>query len=896
MATVERKTTETDEKHSLSSFDKRRAQCIAFGARQHNKKYRIADKKSYSGNAPTASKNISDDVQENNSAEKVSAKSNVAYASSQRTNIASQRINFETQNEQKSAIEDRPTISPEMAERMKRAAFIQQMNKESIAYNVASAKSVESANVSTVSEEKVDSFENSATTQKGTSDVNSNAEKSVKSAIDDYKSGITPEIANRMKRAAFLAHQNKEAIAVNTASIISCDELSEEKTSSISDEKCDSIPENAEKLEENFFESKFTGNSESADFNRHDAVRHDYAVNQAYGRYTENNRRKQQERENARHRNVLDEISSAASITGHLSRGEVGKVVADTVIKSALSDNGVLDSVQTMVNSVSSSSSVSSAVPDVAATLAAVEAKKMVAKILKGESSEKDRAFIEEHIAKGRTKYVDPGTERHMVDWQLSEDKAISEEMSREERRNYLHNKRVAEKQKSFYADRKAIERKNKQKEMFLDFNKDNPDLASNTAKSAGKKYVAKKASKALIGGGAAAAVVPIIIIIIVFAIVVAFFGWLTPMSYTLAGDEGEEADRTYEAESNAEVIDGYAKLIKNYMDVTQAYYYLNYGDWYGGTYDYPAPDLDFGTFYQQYCQEIILQIQSQYMALIQNSTNIAEINALSQAMNNAISAALSQAMSQALAEYDALMVRLDDSLTPESHRQHYEVEQRNGSNNHADSVEFTGKPVVGTNNFGNTEINSDLSAEELLAYIALYKSMAIINPDDSDLDADQILNITPQDIMDFFEETEYVTITTEVTHNNFCAGMNCKRRLSSSEGGVYSWEYFCDGDHDNLSGEIGTCLTEDELRTKVMEITDSENNGVDEDSFNELIEEYLDLIKEELDIDEADFRQFGAADNFKAQEFYEKLVAEGAIPNNFWEVNTPIGEEDSDE
>ena len=54
------------------------------------------------------------------------------------------------------------------------------------------------------------------------------------------------------------------------------------------------------------------------------------------------------------------------------------------------------------------------------------------------------------------------------------------------------------------------------------------------------------------------------------------------------------------------------------------------------------------------------------------------------------------------------------------------------------------------------------MSAEELLAYIAIYKSMSIINPDDSNPDAEQILNITPQDIMDFFEETEFITITTD--------------------------------------------------------------------------------------------------------------------------------------
>ena len=42
MPTVDRKNTDTDEKHSLSSFDKRKVQSVTFGARQQSrKKYRV---------------------------------------------------------------------------------------------------------------------------------------------------------------------------------------------------------------------------------------------------------------------------------------------------------------------------------------------------------------------------------------------------------------------------------------------------------------------------------------------------------------------------------------------------------------------------------------------------------------------------------------------------------------------------------------------------------------------------------------------------------------------------------------------------------------------------------------------------------------------------------------
>ena len=103
----------------------------------------------------------------------------------------------------------------------------------------------------------------------------------------------------------------------------------------------------------------------------------------------------------------------------------------------------------------------------------------------------------------------------------------------------------------------------------------------------------------------------------------------------------------------------------------------------------------------------MIKMFQHRYYDLIAAVPNVNQKNALIDAMNNAISAAISNAMPAALAEYNALMASLDDTLTAETHRQHYETEQQSVPNNNADSAEFTGMPVVGTNHFGNVEINS---------------------------------------------------------------------------------------------------------------------------------------------------------------------------------------------
>lgn len=889
MATVERKK-DTDEKHSLSSFDKRKVQSVSFGARHvDRKKYRVV-------NHGTVSPR---NVPNQNVRCQVDNESRAPLEHDEKSGSNTTFKNNPIKSETHSSIHHRGTensvdasnsgISPETAQHMQRAAFIQQMNNEKISQNIATADTASyEYDVSTLRTENVES---NLISNESKSEPDKISDKPIKTAVDDYKSGITPETAQRMKRAAFLAQQNKEAISINTATVIPTDDFHNTERVEKAEEKPEIVAEKSEENEEQSFKSRFTGNSEHVDFNRYDNARHEYAVNQANAKYQMGQRYKQQSRENIRHRDVLEKISSAATITGQLGRGEVGKVAADIIVKNAFSENGLRDTAQTIVNSVSGSSSVSSAVPDIATILAAVEAKKMVARIMKGENSEKDRKFVEEHKAAGKTKYVDSNKDGFKVEHRISEDEHIAENMSREERRNLLHNKRVAEKQKNFYADRMKTERKNKQKEMFLDFNKDNPELVFNTAKGTGKRYVKKKAAKALVGGGAAAAVFPIIIVIIIFAVIAVFFGWLSPFDYTLAGDEGEEDDRKYTAESNAEVIDGYIKMIKNYMDVCQAYYYLNYGDWYGGTYEYPAPDLDFSEFFSEYCRQIVSEIQSHFSASLAAAKNDRERAAIAQAMNRAISEAIDAAMPQALAEYNALMKSLDDSMTAETQRQHYETKDKGGGNGSADSAEFTGMPIVGTNHFDNVEIDSELSAEELLAYVALYKSMSIINSDESDPDAEQILNITPQDIMDFFKETEFFSITANVTHGNTCGGQNCRRTLVDK-----SWEYYCDGSHDNLSGEIGPCKTADELREKIMEITDSEANGVDEKSFKKLIEEYMKLINNELDITEADYRRFGAADSAKADEFYQKLIEDGEIPNNYWSVDTPMGGEDSDE
>lgn len=262
--------------------------------------------------------------------------------------------------------------------------------------------------------------------------------------------------------------------------------------------------------------------------------------------------------------------------------------------------------------------------------------------------------------------------------------------------------------------------------------------------------------------------------------------------------------------------------------------------------------------------------------------------------MSAEISAALADAAEEAAEEYEQLIKSLNDSMRAGIRRQHYEVYSDGGANDVYDSAEFSGKPIVGTNKLSNVEINSSLSAEELVAMAALYKSLMTIDSSQT-ADTETVYNITPQDMMDCVEKTEYIQNTLTVTHNKKCSG-NCKRRLTGDYESGYEWEYYCDNDHDNLSGSVGVCKSKAEMIGKIMEVTNAADNGFDNAKCNKLYDEYIAAINKELGISASDYRKFGAADNSRAKDFYAMLMTPSGIPNNFWSVDTHLGGEENDD
>lgn len=866
MAKVDRKdkSANAGEKHSLSSFDKKKGAIASFNARTNkNKKYHVTrvrrkDENIVSGTI-TASKGKSAELPDS---EVKSSKADAPKAfqpSMERSDSRSSHL----ENSHGNAVSEHTGISPKTAQRMKRAAFLDQQNKANIKKNTARADYSET--LSENSEEKY----SETVSEKVTSDKKAfepaHISQPAESSIGEMKKTITPEMALRMKRAAFIEQKNNEAIRLNRAAVVKDEDIPQADEKVGQSEIVPDVPvEHLKDEQGKAYENEYLGNSEHTFFDTFDADVRAYKAKKAYSGYIEKQKG-----------NALENI--------------VGGAVGE-------STQNVISGVSRVGQAVSRSDSVSGSVLDVSSALAAVEAKKLVNKLAETDFKKERRA--EERMKNhgnrfGIDKYDEVTGKNEKSKNRKADADRKSEAPDKKQSSSKVGNSHKLQQEKQEYGKKqRAKEVRGKQKEIFIKENRKIPDtlFSANISKGGtAKQLLKKKGASVILGGGGLTVVLPVLITIVVFVIIMGFFGWLTPFSYGLAG---EEPDEEHNAETNAEIIDGYTLMVKNYMDITQAYYYLNYGDWYGGTYQYENAGLDFGTFFAEYCQKIIKEIQAQFQPLINQAKTPEEAQAISQAMGLAISQALSQAQQATYEEYMRLIGELNDGLTPSEHRQHYEVEISNGGNGIEDSVEFNGKPIVGTNGFGNVEINSELSSEELLSYIALYKSLITMKTDDANAgEAEPSLNITPQDIMDFFEKTEYISIAAEITHNNPCIGQNCKRRLTGDYESGYSWEYYCDGDHDNLTGEIGECLSADELLKKVMELTEAEDIGVDEKNCKKILESYIDMFKKELDIDESGFRQFGAKDNAKAMEFYEKLIKDELPNSGLWQVNTPFTE-----
>ncbi|MGN1101085.1 MAG: hypothetical protein ACI4RG_02770 [Huintestinicola sp.] len=401
MAKVDRKNKENQqgEKHSLSSFEKKRGAKVAFNYAQArtNKKYRVVNvQKEHRDITPTGK--VIHGAEPVNAAEKETTPKSVrntagrTFANGQTADRRTESRTPDAVQKSESAVtQPEKTISPEIAQRMKRAAFLQEQNNAKIKMNTASAAVSKTEH----SPEKI--FD---TNSAPVISANDSGEKkpyehkyvsqTSDSIIPEQKKAITPEMALRMKRAAFIAQKNEEAIRLNRASVVS-----EEENRDVVSYENDDYPEETENVpvehldgeQEETQGSSYLGNSEHAVFDTYNNDVRAYRARNAYGDYVRKQKRNAKE-------SSIDRLAGTAQTIGEISRGEYGKMMTDAVVGSLAGEEGqnIINGIGTVGQAVSGSDSVGSTVLDVSSTLAAIEAKKLVKKLAETDIKKKHRA------------------------------------------------------------------------------------------------------------------------------------------------------------------------------------------------------------------------------------------------------------------------------------------------------------------------------------------------------------------------------------------------------------------------------------------------------------------------------------------------------------------------
>lgn len=446
--------------------------------------------------------------------------------------------------------ESEKTISPEMAQRMKMAAYLQEQNSEKIKMNTANAAYSDRSNYSKkgISAENREHkpYENKYVSQ--TSD----------STISEQEKVISPEMALRMKRAEFLAQKNEEALRLNRVTVIDSEEKQDSahsEQSEYSKEEQDVPLEHLENEQEKTSENPYLGNSEHAVFDTYNDDVRAYKAQKAYVKFI------QKQKSNARNSGI-DRLAETVQTVGDISRGDVGKVVGDAVIGSVAGESvqNAVSGIETVGQAASGSDSVGGIVLDVSAALAAVEAKKLVKKLAETDIKKKHR--VDERMRNhgnrfGIDKYDEVTGKNEKTNKSQKDADRYSEAPDKKQGSSKVGSGNKLQQEKQEYAKvQRAKEVRGRQKEIFIKENKKIPDsvYASDIGKGAVKRFVVKKGASLIFGGGFGAVILPILLVIILFIVISGFFGWLSPFKYGLVG---EAPDTEHNAETKAEVIDG---------------------------------------------------------------------------------------------------------------------------------------------------------------------------------------------------------------------------------------------------------------------------------------------------------------------------------------------------
>lgn len=328
---------------------------------------------------------------------------------------------------------------------------------------------------------------------------------------------------------------------------------------------------------------------------------------------------------------------------------------------------------------------------------------------------------------------------------------------------------------------------------------------------------VLKSPTLILLGGGA---LIFLIIIILILSAAAGTGSWeeSDELIYTLTGTSG-----TFRATKDKDIIKGYVLQIQNCMDVYQAKIWFNVCDWVGAS----------GTY--------------QWGSSSQSGPRDEKTSQKSEGPD----------------QFTMCWVS--------SHR----------GNGKTDCMEFNDEALPGLNNYGNTVIQSSMSAEELLSIIALAK----ILKNNMDQPDGYSYSITAKDISDFIKDTDFVPVSSYISTAVSCRDHNCRRRLQCTWNGGYYWVYFCHGHHQQLLGNVGQCKTKDELINIVMNLYDANSADLSREECVEICDDYLEYIKETMDITERDYHYFGGKDKSRSTNMYRTLHQGRNLVNDYWNL-----------
>lgn len=504
MATIDKAKGQAVEEHSLSSFDKKRGKVAACSAQKH-KKYRVvsvqkmerADIHGHIGRTSEKSESTSQTPKRSETMRKILYGTNRNNHSNRERKSEVKRENNNVQDLKKSSYlqgrenpdssvsEQLKSITPEMAERMKRAAYLDRLNKDKIKTSAArseiSPDIVISDNAGNYSHDKM-SVPHSEYEKKYLSETPD-------SVIPEVKKAITLEMAERMKRAAFIEQKNAEAIRLNRATVVAEAEdvpVEHPKNEEQTEENISDVPlEHLEDSEEKSPTITYLGNSDKAVFDTYNSEVRAYRAKKAYGDFAKKQK-----------------SSIVPNVGGSVVSAETQKAINDA---------------QNVFQTLQSSDSAGSAVLDVSATLAAVEAKKMVKKLAETDLKKKKRVDerMENHgnrfgIGSEHAKEVIKDKDEKIKN---TNDKSCrsNEAAAEKQRSSKVGNSHKLREEKQEYAKKqKSKEIRNKRKEIFIKENQKIPGSVCNAAKGGiVKTAVKKKAVSLILGGGAGAIVLP---------------------------------------------------------------------------------------------------------------------------------------------------------------------------------------------------------------------------------------------------------------------------------------------------------------------------------------------------------------------------------------------------